>query len=636
MDGRLSLAAVLLVALLVVPAPAMPLPAATYPATPRLVVAVNAPFAVAGDNASFDVYTYAGGNAADAAALPSVQVVAQTPVPPSIPVTGFGRVATGHYRGYLVLPRVPSALTPLTPDPGLQTEGEAIIVANATVAGVSLVSGRFLIWVTPGIYLKLYANVSTVNPVQPLQLTAELFNGSQRVDADPGSIHVGTVSVGGLGPPVTPDRTGVGVYQADMILDFANDTGFYVNASVGGIHAYQQLLETAPGFSLPYPGFELTGYQAWFQTLSSNASGLRGNLWVADADGRPSAGVAVVLDVPTMGISLNGTTDSAGRFPVDLAAAGAGQLFPSFVIVGAGGPHPLRVYAFLPFSPCVGGVQYLPTGYATPEDPLLMPGGGLRDLLAAGTTVTRRYGFHDQGFGGALGPIANTSMNYYLLGQGSGTVYAAGHAITDATGNLSLQFEVPTEDVFLEFDLPPPLSTLTVLGYAVASPAMGLQVSPLTLGGPTRISVTFGAQGSLYAGAGFAGGFGEIGLVSTTDGTWERLTQSTGCSSDYLREAPDALNTTISLPSFLPSSGTYVVTAWTMPGNRITEQFAVLTPGESADIPVGGGGTPGLTAVLEWAAIGTVLAAVAVVGVLMFLRRKPKAPPEPPPTPPGP
>ena len=622
----MPIAAFLVASAFVVPPAAPPL-AVAYPAAPRLFTVVNASFALAGDNVSVDIFTYAYGNLTDAASLPTVRVWAdvQNGASPNLSLQGVTRFGTGHYRGSLVLPPLPSQ--------GVEEVALAIIDANATVAGDPVSGGASLPWLTPGLAVELFANVSVVHPVQPVRLTAELLNRSEPVDADPGSIHIYPVLLdGGFAAPLTPVRAAPGVYQADATLNLTNENGFYANATVGGVPV-GRVLAQVPSSSLPsvpYTAFEVVPYQVWFQTLRSGPTGVEGAFWVADAAGHPAAGVALNLYVQTTGVWLIGTTDSLGRFPVNLTGSPGPFRISGTVRGGAGS---LQVYDALPLPPCVGGAVSFSSSVVTELDPAFTPEGGLRNLLHPGTTVTRRYGFHIQTITGATEPLGDAPLNYYLSGEQTGTVYVAGHAVTDATGNLSLSFPVPSEDVYLGLDAQGPAGVISsVVAYAVASPEMGLQVSHLTLGGPTRIAVAFGPQGSLYASSGSLAAWAEIGLVTTANGTWARLTGGAGCSGDFLREAASGLNTTIFLPSFLPSSGRYVVSASAWSSDRVVEQFAVLSVGQSVNTPVGGGNA-GTATILEWAVAGAVFAAIVAVGVAFLLRRRrgfgPKTKPPP-------
>ncbi len=621
MDGWTVLAATLVLGMVLAPAVAPPAPLAANPAAPRIFLSADASYAVAGDNVTLDVSTYLGGNLTDAAGLP--QISASSP-PFGVDVSTVAHVGTGRYRASIALPAAYST--------ALQTQSTATVTATATVGGSAVSTQAGVPWITPGLYIRLYSDIATVRPVQPMRLTAELFNGTRPVDADAGTMRFWSVGyLGARAGPMTPNRTATGVYEADVVLNTSVAFGFVANATVGGILVTAQLTsEQGPPY-VPYSGFNPGSYQGWFQSAFSNATRVRGTFWVADAWGTPAPGVAVLLEFESLVtrtvVYANGTTDARGRLPVDVTLPAPWQLYG---VIGQGTPQATPVFA-TPGSACLGSPPLPNTGFLA-ADPATMPDGSLRDFLTPAATVVRAYHVPASWTSGRSTSLPDAPLNYYLVG-GSGDVYAAGHAVTDANGNFSLTFTVPPEDFAVQLDIAG-FSTLPVLvDYAVASPEMGLRVSPLALGGPTEITTTFSATAARWVESERPMAFAMVGLVASSNGTWSKWAPSVGCALDSLRENPDGLNATLFLPSFLPASGRYLVYAW-VPSARLTTQFLVLSPGQSASIPVGGPGGSGLGDLVPWLALGVIVGAVAALAVALYLRRRsPKRPAAPPPGP---
>ncbi len=604
-------------------APAMsPVPLVVYPASPRIFITTNAPYALAGDNVSFDVYTYFGGNLTDATGLPSVMA---SGAPVATDVSPVTRIGPGHYQAWLVLPSVL--------DGGRQTTSNALIVASANVGGGAVGTGTTVSWITPGLYLRLYSNIATVRPSQPMHLRAELYNGTRMVDADAGTMHFWTVGyLGARGGPMTPNRTALGVYEADVVLNSTAALGFLANATVGGVAVSAQLTSAQSPPFVPYAGFNPGSDQGWFETTFTNATRLRGTFWVADAWGIAVPGVAVTLGfgpLPGMATAYaNGTTDAQGGMPVDVTASAG----PTYVAgeIGAGTPEAVAVPATLTQRPVVP--PPIPNTSLLAADPFLMPDGSLRDFLAPGAAVVRRYHVPASVPAEPGSSFADTPLNYYLVGLKTGIIYAVGHAVTDAGGNFSLSLTVPPEDFTLWLDIAGFLYSTVPLSYAVGSPDMGLQVSPLTLGGPTDVHASFAPTGARWVESEPPLALVWICPIPASAGMWSKWAPGFGCAEDSLRENAGGLNATLFLPSFLPPSGRYLVYAWVASQGGLVTQFAVLSPGQSASV----GWTAGSGDLLIWAVLGVILGAVAVLGIALVLRRRPRVPPQPPPLPPSP
>jgi hypothetical protein len=617
--------ATLLVAVAFAVLPIAPHPLVSYPAAPRLLVSTNAAFAEAGDNVTADVYTYLGGVLTDPDSAPNLSA---SGAKLAVPVEGLARIGSGHYRAYLLLPATSPSL-PLSPS-------NVYLYASATIAGTPTNGGAPIGWITPGPFLRLFSNVSTITDGPPLMhLTAEVYDSAVLVDADPGSVWFYPETFTGPGRPVSANRAALGVYEANLTFPgpVTSSLGAGANATYHGV----QLSQTLGNPNANPPAFDFPSYQAWYHLISADQNRVHGELWVADNWGRPAPGVLVSL-IPSSNVTVRiaGTTDASGRFPLDLNLTG-GMAGVSGTVGGLS-PMAIKVIGTFPPRSCDDTPSLFSNSQSViPVDPPLLGDRSLRDYLESGATVTRHYRAVNPYGGQGMAPLANTSMNYYVTGGSTGSVYAAGHAVTDAGGNFSLQFNVPDEDVRLIFDVEGVLSSTLV--YSVPSPLMGLRVSPLRLGGPTSVNTSFAGRRAIYAYSGSLFSMGLVQAIATSGERWVEWGPGRSCAHDFLRESAGGLNATFYLPSFLPTSGIYLVNTWAYAeatgGSEWVEQYVLLSPGESADIPVGGPGNTGLglMQIVWWVAIGLALAAIAAAGLAWVLRRRRGLPPAPPPPP---
>lgn len=612
-----AVAALLVLGAFLVP-PTGPAPSVSYPNPPRVFVSTSASFAEAGDNVTVEVRTYLGANLTDPDAGPVVQA---SGVGTTLPVEGLTHIGTGAYGAYLVLPaNGPS---------GTMNESYVEVSATATLGSVRTSGYAYVDWVTPGPFLRFFSNIRMVGELEDMHLRAEVYNDTVPVDADPGSVSFYLFSLLGAGAAFAPVRTGVGVYEADATVRIGNGTiGVGANATYRGIRLSRALSTVGWMDSAQSPELRPPTYQAWYHTISANETLVHGDLWVADAWGRPAAGVPVNLTLRwTRSFTFTGTTNASGAFPLDVPlATGHASIRgtvggSSSMAVAVGGAFPAAACSASPSAPII----------LTSVDPPILTDGSLRDYLQPGAFVLRTYhALNDSS--PSLAPLANTPFIYHLVGASSGTVYGSGHGVTDAGGNASLQFRVPAETFGLWFyytGLPGSIA----ISYSVASALMGLQVSALQLGGPTDVEASFEGRGVMYADSGRLAPFGSIQLLSSSDGRWDDWSDVDHCPTSFLGGTVGGVNATFHLPSFLPSSGKYLVHAWARGDSVFPEQYALLSPGESVSIPVVGPGTggPELEPILLLITLGAVVAAIAVVGVLWVLRRRRRGSPPPPP-----
>lgn len=595
-------------------------PLVTYPTAPRMFVTTNVPFPVAGDNVSVDVYTYLGTNLADPDAPPVVRPFSGTSI---VQIEGVARVGTGHYRGYADLP-------PSRPAGGLGFDN-VVFYINATLAGAPIATDAGLTWITPGPYLEFFSDAVTITYGQMVHLKAELYDNASLVDADPGSVQFYPVTLSGPGASFAPNRTSVGVYEADLNWSATPfiTWGAGANATYHGVRMNRIIHSTAVS-NPPPAAFYFPRYQAWFHLISSTSTMVHGDLWVADDQGRPASGVPVSLTVSPTRVQILGTTNGSGALALDVnLSGGAAQVFG---MVGGSSPLATAVYEAFPYTPCNAGV-FLGSGPSVLAlDPPLLADGNLRDYLTPGTSVTRRYQAVNPYAGYGNAPLPNVTLTYYIAGASTGQVYRTGNAMADGGGDFSLQFTVPNEDVVLLFDVTGVLSSR--LGYSVASPLLGLHTGSLQLGGPTEVEPRFAGRGALYASAGEVLGVALIQVFSPAGERWDDMAPGQGCTFDFLRPSSVGMNATFHLPSFLPATAKYLVNIWAEGGAGVIEQHALLMAGQSADIPVAGGGTPASSIVL-WTAIGAALAGIAALGVAWALLRRRRSPPSPPSEPPS-
>ncbi len=597
--------------------PAIPPRPSAFPAAPLLTLVTNSTFAMAGDNVSADVYTYTFGNLTDPSTVP---VVSAANLLPTFQIATPVHVGTGHYHTSFTVPNTSTA--------GKADAQTMTLDASATVANTTVADVRYVSWVSPGLFVRVFAAEQIAVPATALHLTAEVYNGSVPVDADPFTVRFYPVTSFGLGTGIVANRTGVGVYQGTLTFAPLFDQGVYAQASVHNETLESNLtLSRLPGQL--FAGLVPESYQAWYQATSSNATAVQGNLWIADSWGHPAPGVSVSLGGTTFS-GMTAVTDAQGRIPLNMnLTGGTVQVLGT---VGTG-QNRLEFGGVYPFQACAGVPAFSGTAPVQATDPLVLPGGAPRDYLSAGSAVVRRFR--------AVNPLSptvpmpNAAVSWYLLGWTSGRVYAAGAATTDADGEFALAFTSPPEDAQVYFVVAGAVPAQDVVSYSVSSPLMGLQVGALTLGGPTDLKVTFGPRGTEFAKMGVFTGLTLATVLTAPSGTWGAWDSANVCAAGSLRGTTGGLNTTLYLPSFLPASATFLLDAWTSTGSTSLEQHAVLTQGQSVTIPVGGPTGLDLGTLLLWAVVGVILTAIGVIGVVVLLRRKPKSPTTPPTPPPS-
>ncbi len=602
--------------------PAATLPQAVYPDAARLFLATGTPFAAAGDNVSVDLFSYLGVTLTNPDAPPVVDVTGSS----TLSVRGFDWVGTGHYRGYVLLPRdAPS---------GTVNVASVVITARAAVGGTSVTGSTGISWITNGLYLRFLTSSNVISYGLTIHLRAELYNGSEPVDADPASVWFYPLVA--FNPPpagFVPNRTGVGIYEANYTVP-SDAIGLGANATYRGIRVSRSLWLFPPSL---YPDLTLASYQVWYHTISSNASELRGDLWVADPSGNPAPDVPVNLEVGMFAnaVSVSGVTDSAGRFALNISLAA-----PTAVVGTVGGSSPLAVKVQADFLTPYGFPRNncgISTTEIVPVDPSILPDGSLRDFLVPGARVTRSFLAVNPSVS-SVTPLSNRTLTYYVIGGSTGSVEDAGHALTDAHGSFSIPFTVPAEEFSISFNVSGTAYPAS-LAYCVASPLLGLQLTPLRLGGPTQVVSEIGGPGALYAESGSVFGEVQVRGFEPDGGLWDEwdLSSRVVPGMAYLGASDGGLNTTLHLPSFLPAGARYIVeteAASDFPsavGVPLADQFALVTPGQAVAIPIVGPspGPPASLSIWVWIALGAAIAAVGVIGTAIILSRRRRQMPPP-------
>ena len=259
------------------------------------------------------------------------------------------------------------------------------------------------------------------------------------------------------------------------------------------------------------------------------------------------------------------------------------------------------------------------------------------DTLAAASEAARdfrSYLIERLTFGEPGEPVANADLSYYVWTRHY--VVDAGRLTTDASGRVTLSFAVPPENVLVGFTQDQTYdgmdyeASLGSLEYTVASPATGLNVSALTLGGPTfvlavpakRIEDLADQNARYYHQS-------SITMLPLSAGEkWERWSYAVG----DLQTTGRGYDRVYHLPSFLPDDAEYLVEASLFTGSDRSSQFAVLSPGEAVEIPVDtdlvgppAGRPPEL---FNWIlVIGAGVGAVAGISLMVVLWRRRKSPP---------
>jgi len=572
------------------------------PAPPLLLVATPANVR-AGDveSVSVDVYVSDDGLPTDPDETPNVTYRA---LGDDVPLEEFRRIGVGHFRGEVAIP-----------DDNANSLGDAgtidtLVTAQANISGVPYVRYLVIPWYRPGTYIRVSLNNNTPSMGDAVVLTAEVFNRSTPVDPDDIRFTLTVPSTYDEEVKI-PERIGTGVYRATFVIPAA-DSPYVVRIFNAIAHLGDEEIQAAVAVHVPQ-------YQVWFHTESLEGGRARGAFWVADEWGRPAGSVPIHAD-GTLAGALDGFTDSQGRYAVD-APLSSGTTAWMSGYVGRPGPmeNSFTVYVHAPTGP--------PPEPVVPLDPPLMANGRPRDFLFPGEQVTRRIQLWT-GRPGAATPLTNAPVGVAVWTARS--LIEAGRQETDASGVLSVTFTVPLEDVFV--GVTHEGAVVDVLSYRVASPNVGFESSPLTLGGPTHVrGIISSDRQELLDARPYLYSQSEVLLLDPPPGeSWQIVSQILG---DDLYPAGPARVHDYHLPTFLPSDGSYLVSIRMNTGTESLTQFAVLRPGEGAEIPIGSGrgddGSAGPEGGL-WilAGIVVVLAAVAVSVTFALMRRR-KPPPAP-------
>ena len=579
---------------------------------PNVFVFLNSPSPRQNDMLVIDVFTYLSGRLVDADELPEIGF---TQYGLEKPVEGFARVGVGHYRSHLDL----STLSPVFLGPA--TTGEGFFTVWGNVSGIPYGRQPPLRFHRAGLYVRLTTNATHPFPGDVVEVRAEVYNGSMLIEPD-------TLSVRVLFPTDPPsvlelplDRKTLGVYTSNFThpvidMDLSLATGLR-NPHMKAIARYRGMdFDTRANF-------QYTRYQVWFHRTPLTGDEFQGAFWVADARGQPGRGVPVSL-FQEGGQRLEVVTDSSGRVP--------GELTFTEVDLPRGGRVGVGTATENFFGTPILRSRY--DGGVTPLDPSVMPDGTLRDLLRPNTSITRRYLIENRSLVGPGEPVANMEVSYYVWTRHY--VVDAGRLTTDANSEVSLSFAVPPEDVLVGFMQAQDYAGMeyeVLLGsgtYTVASPAAGLNVSALTLGGPTVVRALPAERLADLADQ-HAPYFHQssISMLPLSGGErWERWSNAVG----DLQTTGSGYERVYHLPAFLPDDAEYLVEASLFTGSDGLSQFAVLSPGEEVEIPVGTdlirppAGPP--PEPFNWLLVlGPGMAAVAGVILFVVLWRRRKSPP---------
>ncbi len=579
---------------------------------PSVFVFINPPSPRLDDTLVIDVFTYLSGRLVDADELPQIRLEQFSR---DKPVGGFAHVGLGHYRTHLDL----STLS--LPYLGRAHTASGLFTVWGNVSGNPFGRQLALSYYQPGLYVRLSTDATHLFAGDRVEVRAEVYNGSTLIEPDSLTVTVMFPTNPPSSLELLLDHETLGVYTSNFTYPAVEVD---LSLATGLRKPYMKAIARYEGIEFDTrANFQYTRYQVWLHRTPLTGNEFRGEFWVADARGQPAGGIPVLL-FQEGGQSLEVVTDSSGRVPGDLIFAEDDR--PAGGRVGVGTAMENFFGPPIVDSPYDGGI--------TPLDPPVLPEGTPRDLLRTDTTVTRRYLIENLTFGEPSEPVTNAELSYYVWTRHY--VVDAGRLTTDANGELALLFAVPPENVLVGFTQAQTYAGMdyeALLGsveYRVASPAAGLNVSALTLGGPTVVRAMAAERMADLAAlnAPYYHQSSMTLLRLSAGETWERWSYAVG----DMQTAGSGYERVYHLPAFLPDDAEYLVEVSLFTGSDRLSQFAVLSPGEEVEIPVSGdligppAGPP--PEYFNWLLV-MAASVVAVAGVILFLVlwRRRKSPP---------
>lgn len=562
----------------------------------HLLIAANPEVAEPNGTVVADIYTYQGTDLADANGTPCV-TWRRIP-PPWWNCVSVARVGVGHYRANLSMP-------PYTPD------GVAAGVVTFQWLAVANMSDRRAYAMTPvyrvfeGAWLRAYANRSMVMPGDPLHVTIEVLNGSKRVDAGSVSVNI-TSSNASFDRDFAVNRTDIGVYETDLRVPEYDPLEDWISIEARALYRVLPL-------ERPVVFAQAGEYQSWYHETSSDLTASHGDLWVADRFGRPAPGIPVNITLSNGAFStLNLATDAAGRVPLTLPY---GLQHGISLSLRVGPDNPNNGWHSVTLFP-----QGNPFLHTLAADPSLLPGGQARDCLRPNETAERHFRAVEYNAENVAVPQPNQDVDY--LAWTDEGLALSGRTRSDAQGLFSISLPVPRQDLALEISWGNQVPDTFL--YRVASPRVGMTVSPLTLGRATTVNVS--AAGLLQRIGELDGAWAEVEVLGTTNESWTVWTPICSWNACELAPGRQGITGDLYLPSFLPQDAKYAIHVGMVSD---VGQVAVLGVGERLDLPAAG--TTPASDLAPWLILGVLATAgiLVVAAVLLLRRRRRVEPPHP-------
>lgn len=609
MDGSVT-AAVLTMLLLLLPASEA---AHVSGPEPEIFVFVNPPHPRADDVLDIDLHTFLNGAPADTDGFPTATL---THLGYESPVLPFAKEGPGHYRTSIGLTGYASPA-----EPGARTD-QGLVTVQGMLQTRAFVRHALVKWFVPGLYLRLSLSETAPLVGEQVEIEIKTYDGTALRNPDMLEVVATLPTEPETSLNLMPTRTDVGVSNATLIIpphtvdptltSSLRSVRIEARARVDGVEVATQTA-TQP-----------TRYQVWCRLIPRESGAVVGNLYVADPLGGPAGGVPATV---ILGSPQEFVTDESGKLPVFTVSFGGGCA-DGQVAPGTAWETSFRAPEKEPAY--TGGVR--------PLDAPFLPDGTLREFLRPHREVTRVLQILDSplGRGGSAAdlssvvprePLANASLNYYIWTVDG--LIAAGSERTDALGRLSMTFKTTSRDATIAFHEGP--SLVGTATYKVASPHLGLRVSPIELGGRSAVRAIPGADLAdvVDTRARFFHRSSITMFPLVSGETWVPWASS----PDELHPTTKGHGHSYHLPSFLPRHARFLVTASLETSSQPITQWTVLGVGEEADIPVLADVLPeeaderaGFATLLQQ--LGPPIALVSV-GVLVFLliRRRRRRPP---------
>jgi uncharacterized membrane protein len=336
---------------------------------------------------------------------------------------------------------------------GLPITGKAVVfMAVSSYKGVRMNTLGFA-WVESGPKVATALSNPMPSPGETVEITVTTYNESLLVDAH--DVYVRLRSYDGVNEldlgTLTVNRQSLGTYKASysVPIDLAIATDYYVITGASfPDYNHSRYME-----GLFAQVFSVRFFDIWGQNVSMDDTSASVAMWVADDTGQPVAGAMVDIDVTwyddgtstTEHLSNQTGTEGSAGFTISHISADRIDLRGNVT-------HGGLVQNFM----LEGMVDKSPPGVSTPDEPdglSVEPWEGpdnlpfFDNINLPGEKMSQKYRVYN-----GTDPFPNKRVNWYIIDQESFfdfnyTVVESGFEVTDANGDMTVEFTVPSSDV---------------------------------------------------------------------------------------------------------------------------------------------------------------------------------------------